>query len=126
MPSFLIDPFLILSSHLRLGLQNDHGEKGMRTGSTIGMSIVRTCLVSRSPDRILLDLIFLTRVLRRIFGPKRDEVTGEWRRLHNEALYDLYSSPNITRMIKSRIVRRAGHVALMGDRRCAYRDLVET
>jgi hypothetical protein len=56
-------------------------------------------------------------VLRRIFGPKRDEVTGEWRRLHNEELYALYSSPNIFRVIKSRRLRWAGHVARMGERR---------
>jgi hypothetical protein len=53
------------------------------------------------------------RVLRRIFVPKRDEVTGEWRKLHNEELNDLYSSPNIVRVIKSRRLRWAGHVALM-------------
>jgi hypothetical protein len=63
-------------------------------------------------------------VLRRIFGPKRDEVTGEWRRLHNEELYALYSSPNIIRVIKLRRLRLAEHVASMGDRRGAYRDLV--
>jgi hypothetical protein len=62
-------------------------------------------------------------VLRRIFGPKRDEVTGEWRRLHNKGLYALYSSPNI-RVIKSRRLRWAGHVARMGERRGAYRALV--
>jgi hypothetical protein len=56
------------------------------------------------------------RVLRRIFGPKRDEATGEWRRLHNEELTDLYSSPNIIRVIKSRRMRWAGHVARMGQR----------
>jgi hypothetical protein len=55
--------------------------------------------------------VFENRVLRRIFGPKRDEATGEWRRLHNEELYDLYSSPNIIRVIKSRRMRWAGHVA---------------
>ena len=54
-------------------------------------------------------------ILRRIFGPRRDEVTGEWRRLHNEELNDLYSSPNIVRVIKSRTMRWAGHVARMGD-----------
>jgi len=53
-------------------------------------------------------------VLRRIFGPKRDEVTGEWRKLHNEELNDLYCSPNIARVIKSRRMRWAGHVARMG------------
>jgi hypothetical protein len=58
--------------------------------------------------------VFENTVLRRIFGPKRDEVTGEWRRLHNEVLNDLYSSPNIIRVIKSRRMRWAGHVARMG------------
>jgi hypothetical protein len=62
--------------------------------------------------------------LRRIFGPKRDEVTGEWRRLHNKGLNDLYSSPNIIRVIKSRRMRWAGHVAHMGEEGCAYRILV--
>jgi hypothetical protein len=63
-------------------------------------------------------------VLRRTFGPKRDEVTGEWRRLHNKELYALYSSPNIIRVITSRGLRWAGHVARMGERRGAYRALV--
>jgi len=54
-------------------------------------------------------------VFRRIFGPRRDVVTGEWRRLHNEELSDLYSSPNIVRVIKSRRMRWAGHVACMGE-----------
>jgi hypothetical protein len=55
--------------------------------------------------------MFENRVLRRIFGPKRDEVTGDWRKLHNEELRDLYSSPSIIRIIKSREVRWAGHIA---------------
>jgi hypothetical protein len=63
-------------------------------------------------------------VLRRIFEPRRDEVTGEWRRLHNEELNSLYSSPNIVRVIKSRRMRWAGHVAHMGEERGAYRVLV--
>ena len=63
-------------------------------------------------------------VLRRIFGPRRDEVTGEWRRLHNEELKDLYSSPNIVRVIKSRRMRWARHVAHVGEERGVYRVLV--
>jgi hypothetical protein len=59
--------------------------------------------------------MFGNRVLRGIFGPKRDEVTGDWRKLHNEELYGLYSSPNIIRVIKSRRMRWAGYVARMGD-----------
>ena len=68
--------------------------------------------------------VFENMVLRRIFGPRRDEVMGEWRRLHNEELNDLYSSPNIVRVIKSRRMRWAGHVARMGEERGAYRVLV--
>jgi hypothetical protein len=68
--------------------------------------------------------VFKNRVLRRIFGPKRDEATGEWRRLHNEELNNLYSSPNIIRVIIPRRMRWAGHVARMGEKRCAYRILV--
>ena len=58
--------------------------------------------------------VFENRVLRRIFGPKRDEVSGEWREVHNEERNDLYSSPSIVRMIKSRRMRWAGHVVRMG------------
>jgi hypothetical protein len=61
--------------------------------------------------------VFENRVLRRIFGPKRDEVTGEWRKLHNEELNDLYRSSNILRMIKSRRMKLAGHVVRMVERR---------
>jgi len=68
--------------------------------------------------------VFENMVLRSILGPKRDEVTGEWRELHNEKLKDLNSSPNIVRVIKSRRVRLAGHVARMGERRGVYRVLV--
>ena len=68
--------------------------------------------------------VFENMVLRRIFRPKRDELTGEWRRLHNEELNGLYSSPNIVRVIKSRRMRWAGHVARMEEEREAYRVLV--
>ena len=68
--------------------------------------------------------VFENRVLRRIFGPKRDGVTGEWRKLHNEELNDLYCSPNIVRVVKSRRMRWAGHVARMEEGRVVHRVLV--
>jgi hypothetical protein len=68
--------------------------------------------------------VFENKVPRRIFGTKRDEVTGDWRKLHNEELHNLYSLPNIIRMIKSRKMRLAGHMARMGAKRNAYRILV--
>jgi hypothetical protein len=68
--------------------------------------------------------VFENRVLRRIFGLKRDEVTGEWRKLHNGVLNDLYSSPNIVRETKSRRMRWVGNVAHVGEGRGVYRVLV--
>jgi hypothetical protein len=68
--------------------------------------------------------LFENRLLRRMFGPKRDEATGEWRRLHNEKLNYFYSSPNIIRVIISRRMRWEGHVARMGEKRGVYRILV--
>ena len=68
--------------------------------------------------------MFENRVLRRIFGPRRDEVIREWRKVHNEELNELYSSPNIFRVIKSRRMRWAGHVARMGETGGVYRVLV--
>ena len=68
--------------------------------------------------------VFENRVLRRIFGPKRDKGTGEWKKLHNEELNDLYSSPSIVWVIKSRRMRWAGHVARMGERKGVYKILV--
>jgi hypothetical protein len=68
--------------------------------------------------------VFENRVLRRVFGPKRDKVMGEWRKLHDEELNDLYSLPNIVRVVKSRRMRWAGHVARMGEVRGVHRVLV--
>jgi hypothetical protein len=68
--------------------------------------------------------VFENRVLRRIFGPKRDEMTGEWRKLHSEELHNLYLSPDIIRQIKSMRMRWAGHVARMGEERKVYKVLV--
>jgi len=68
--------------------------------------------------------VFENMLLRRIFGPMREDVTGEWRRLHNAELNGLYSSPNIVWVIKSRRMRWAGHVAHMGEERVVYRVLV--
>jgi hypothetical protein len=68
--------------------------------------------------------VFENSLLRGIFGPERDEVTGEWRKLHNEELNDLYSSPNVVQVIKWRRMRWAWHVAQIGERRGMYRVLV--
>ena len=68
--------------------------------------------------------VFENRVLRTVFGPKRDEVTGEWRKLHNEEISELYSLPNIVRVVKSKRMRWAGHVARMGEGRGVHRVLV--
>jgi hypothetical protein len=66
-------------------------------------------------------IVFENRLLRRVFGSKRDEVTGEWRKLHNEELNDLYTLPNIVRVVKSRRMKWAGHVACMGEGRGVHR-----
>jgi len=71
-----------------------------------------------------MKLYYFENMVLRIFGARRDEVTGEWRRFHNEELNDLYSSPNIVRVIKSRRMRWAGHVARMGEESGVYRVLV--
>ena len=70
--------------------------------------------------------MFENRVLRRVFGHKRDEVTWEWRKIHNEELRDLYSLPNIVWVVKSRRMRLAGHVAYGGGERCAQGSSGET
>jgi hypothetical protein len=67
--------------------------------------------------------VFENRLLRRVFGRKRDEVTGEWRKLHNEELNDLYNLPNIVRVVKSRRMRWEGHVARMGEDRGVHKGV---
>jgi hypothetical protein len=85
------------------------------------MGVKLWSLTLREEHRLM---VFENRVLRRIFEPKRDEVMGEWRKLHNEELRDLYSSPSIIRIIKSRRIRWVGHVARMGEKINVYRLLV--
>ena len=89
------------------------------------------CVVLNGRETLSLTLreecrlkVFENRVLRRICGPKKDEVTGEWRKLHKEEINDLYSPPNIIRVIKSRRWRWVGHLACMGERKGVYRFLV--
>jgi hypothetical protein len=90
-----------------------------RQARTVNFTII--ILLLREEHRLR---VFENRVLRRIFEPKRNEVTGEWRKLHNEEFRDLYSSPSIIRIIQSRRMRWAGNVARMGEKRNAYRLLV--
>jgi hypothetical protein len=98
---------------LGVGLRTPHRKK----------KLLRTIYTSLGPGPILW-INVENRVLRRIFGPKKDEVTGGWRKLHNEELRDLYSSPSIIKMIKSMRMRWAGHGARMGEKWNAYRLLV--
>jgi len=83
--------------------------------------VCETWLLTLREERRLR--VFENRVLRKMFGPKRDKVTGEWRKLHHEELNYLYSSPTIIRVIKSGRMRWAGYVARMGERRSVYRIL---
>jgi hypothetical protein len=99
---------------------------GLRIQKTIILSVVlygceTWSLTLREGQRLRE---FENRVLRRIFGPRTDELTGEWRKLHNEKLHDLYSSPSIIRIMKSRKMRWAGHVERMGEKSNAYKLLV--
>ena len=93
----------------------------IRAVSVYYLAVVEQSLALGEERRLRL---FENRVLRRIFGSKRHEVTGDWRKLHNEELNDLYSSPTIVRVIKSRRMRWEGHVARMGERRGVNRVLV--
>jgi hypothetical protein len=83
-----------------------------------------TCHIIIIIIEIISVMLSQNRMLRRIFGPKRDGVTGGWRKLYNEELHNLYSSPNIIRIIKSRRMRWAGYVARMGEKRNVYRLLI--
>ena len=85
-------------------------------------NIIRTHTHTYEHEKYISLYIYIC--LRRVFSPKRDEVTGKWRKLHNEELSDLYSLPNIVRLVKSRRVRWAGHVARMGEGRVVHRVLV--
>jgi len=84
----------------------------------------KTILRNKSDIRIVNISKTILHQIYKIFGPRKDEVMGEWRRLHNEELNDLYSSPNIVRVIKSRRMRWAGHVARMGEESGVYRVLL--
>ncbi|KAJ4444435.1 hypothetical protein ANN_06227, partial [Periplaneta americana] len=105
---------ILLSKNLKVGIYK-----------TVILPVLYGCetstLTLREKHRLR---VFENKVLRKIFGAKRDEVTGEWRKLHNTELHALYSSPDIIRNIKSRRLRWAGHVARMGESRNAYRVLV--
>jgi hypothetical protein len=90
------------------------GQRNVGKNALLLLVVVVVVVVLREERRLR---VFENRVLRRVFGPRRDEVTGEWRKLHNEELDDLYSLPNIVRVVKSRRMRWAGHVARMGEER---------
>jgi len=98
------------------------------SGIRVKTPITATCFYSYKVAFRLQKIIYIyiyNRVLSRVFGPKRDEVTWEWRKLHNEELRDLYALPNIVLVVKSRRMRWAGHVARMGEGRGVHRFLVE-
>ena len=101
---------------------NETDRGTLSNGGIFAKAIRRT--LSTQENSFTLMYATCTRSLRRIFGPKRNEVTGEWRKLHNDRLNDLCASPNIVRVIKSRRMRWSGHVARMGEGRGVYRVFV--
>ena len=103
---------MILSSVIQVAVQKFKNQDIQNYNSALVLYGCETwSLTLREEHRLR---VFENRVFRRVFGPKRDEVTGEWRKLHNEELRDLYSLPNIVRVVKSRRMSWAGHVARMG------------
>ena len=122
-----------INSRLMSGNACSHSVQNFLTSRSLSKNLHRTIILPvayvcenwsltlREKPRLRM---FENRVLRRMFGPKRDEVTRKWRKFHNEELNDLYSSTNNFRGTKSRIMRWAGHVARMGERRGVYRVLV--
>jgi len=115
---------------------HEEGKRGLKSGNAYYHSVQNLLSASLLQRNMKISFVWVWNlvahnergtyaecVLRRMFGSRRDDVTGEWRILHNEELYDLYCSENIIRMIKSRRMRLVGHVACTGDRESAYRDL---
>ena len=107
--------FCQIQSHLNLDNKTGNNKQQLCHNYTGYYPLSEAWLLTLREERKLR--VFENMVLRRIFGPRRDEVTGEWRRLHNEELSDLYSSPNIVRVITSRRMRWAGDVARIGEER---------
>ena len=107
-------PYMAIITEIILGSQR---KLRSSTLTPILNHVICTCFFNTA----VMFIMFENRVLRRVFGSKRDEVRGEWRKLHNEELSDLYSLPNIARVVKSRGMRWAGHVARMGEGRGVHR-----
>jgi hypothetical protein len=114
----LLKKFSVVSQYSQLHAGSQKGTVKSKIGEVTGET---WSLTLREEGRLSVSE---NMVLRRVFGPRRDEVTSEWRKLHNEDLNDLYSLPNIVRVVKSRRMRWAGHVARMGEDRVAHRVLV--
>jgi len=110
---------LRLSLYVKLIFSNREPGKFQHSVNKIELYVIEQPALALREERRLR--LFESRVLRNLFSHKRDEVTGEWRKLHNEELNDLYSTPNIVRVIKSRRMRWTGHVARIAERRGVYR-----